>query len=412
MASPQKNMIDDFVNVLVVNKGSTNPLEVCDLFKSAFRQTPRWSGPEILADCVVDSSTPNDHDPSPLNVILRCKFNLDRLSRWAYSHDSHGAKIVHYPVQQRSSHTWHTNTPLFCDYFSSSCKRFCTMLERRRKQLWLSTDIREAFLGNHLYEQAHFRLSMKCFSLGAMKDRCTFTDHISLLLPDSTVDFEHDSKLMTINFSLHKTLRRDRCVVDDYEMQLRYDELDDSILVDESKLLCRVYFMLNTPPRIYRIQRFKNGRKQKHRVLEAHGNDFYLTSDIIGNSSVLSLTESSNQQFRDVLKRLHASGKTIRWTSVKVGYNTSTLNYRPNFRDCFELQYSLECLLSRGFVVSDRVDVLFSFLCSLPAHRHKQALIALDKLTLQVDKHRFINLEKQFLENLEEGNFGYNEDED
>ena len=400
MALLQKRVIDDFVNVLVADKDSTNPPEVCDLFKNAFRQTPRWSGPEILEKCYVDSTTsPNNYNASSL-VTLRCTFNLDRISRRGYSHGDR-SKIVH-PIEQELSRTWrsrNTNTPLFCDYFVSSCKRFSKMLERG-KQLWLSTDIREAFLGDSAYDQTHFGLSMKSFSLGAMKDRCTFTDHFCLPLPGSTVDFEHDSKLMTINFSLCKTLSR--TLRNRYEMQLRYDELDDLILVDESKPLCRVYFMLNTPPRIYRIQRFKNGRKEKYRVLEAHGNDFQLTSDTIGNSSVLSLTESRNQQFQDVIKRLQGLGKTIYWTCVNVEYNTSTFSYRPNFRDCFELQYSLKCLLSRGFVVTDRADDLLSVLSELPSHRYKQASVALDKLALQVDKHRFTDLKKQLKKNLKD----------
>ena len=346
-----------------------------------------------------------------MHHALRCTFNLDKLSRWEYSHVDRSRIVQVQPVKQRLSCTWRSrniNTPLFCDYFFSSCKRFSTMILERGKQLWLSTYIREAFLGNSAYDPTHFGLSMKCFSLGAMKDRCTFTDHFCLPLPDSTVDFEHDSKLMTINFSLR--ILRNRYAVDDYEMQLRYDELDDLILVDESKPLCRVYFMFNTPPRIYRIQRLKNGRKAKHRVLETRGNDYQLASDIIGNSSVLSLTESRSQQFQDVLKRLQALGKTIQWTSVNVKCNTSKLN-RPNCRNFFELQYSLECLLSRGFVVTDRVDDLLVFLSALQSHRYKQASIALDKLALQVDKHRFIDLEKQFIENLE-GVEHSNSDED
>ena len=291
------------------------------------------------------------------------------------------------------------------EYFFNACVRFCEITRIENLKLWLSLSVPQAYTRDPSTKKiCVFDIEILSFSLGAMKNRCAYVDHFkhSSVQSPITVDFEHDRQVMTLKFqssNAMNTWNKDEC---HYQLDIRYDDLDDFILLDPSTLQSgySAYFMLKRPPHVYKIQ--QNRKQSEKTIKERVISTEYFDVRTIGKSSVLHLViaKKENQRFHDTVLRFHDLGKTIHWAYIEVedpeGERTPLLGI---FAGNFVMQYACLCLWSRGYVVTDRASGLSEVLVNLAPHQYKKAEKSLFQLSLQIENDRFIDLRQQFRQN-------------
>ena len=375
---PLKNAI-----FIIVADGSKKTI-YNDVFRRAFLQFR--SSRKILKSFRVFNKLPLS--PSHWRVTYNCDFDFDALST--------------------SSHNeWND----FYEYFLEACVEFCRITENEDLKLWLSTDISQAFnppsddyLSNYM---AVSGIELSEFSIGALEDRCTFVGH---LFYDETCSryrisaYFDDDHSFRVDFGyVKKNKRKYR-----YRMQIRYDSLDEVILVDEAhSTSCCIYFMLRIPSHVYRwrylyLKEPKDiGKIEKRRILSTEN----VSADDLGNSSVLRLTvrDSDYKKAREVISRLRDLRKQIHWAYIAQKLSEDcAVNAKPNFNGNFQMQYALECLLSRGYTVTDRIASLYEDLVDLSSSQYNAAEKSVQQLALQIENDRFIDLRQQFRKNMKE----------
>ncbi|XP_072033166.1 uncharacterized protein [Amphiura filiformis] len=303
----------------------------------------------------------------------------------------------------------------FFNQFLHSCRLWCELCNTYNWKLWMSTDMEAAYTRKGRTSNVHENIKLCSFSLGCMEDRWTFVEHykhISLINPDTvklvrkgnkdksrdkstSIDFEHDSRFFTMLFHCQS----DRGVEYEYRLRVRYDDLQEFVLVDypQDRPGLSVYFMLKAPPTFHQIVRDRDSDTTVKRVTRT----CCCSTEIIGNSSVLSISvsEKSCQKFQGVISRFQVFKYRIHWTHVFTRFPTASAAL-PRFGGDFDLVYILECLLSQGFLITDRATRLFAMLNKIHLKNHPAALKALQQLALQVDPtlegDRFLDLAEQF----------------
>ncbi|XP_072033129.1 uncharacterized protein [Amphiura filiformis] len=316
---------------------------------------------------------------------------------------------VPYYCQFNIRPTYHGSEPdYFFNKFLHSCRLWCELCNTYNWKLWMSTDMEAAYTRTGRTSNVHVDIKLSSFSLGCMEDRWTFVEHykhISLINPDTvtkgnkdkstSIDFEHDSRFFTMLFHCQS----DRGVEYEYKLRVRYDDLQEFVLVDypQDRPGLSVYFMLKAPPTIKRIDR------DSHTPLPRVTRTCCCSTEIIGNSSVLSISvsEESCRTFQSVISRFQVFKYKIYWTCVSTRISTSVASAALlRFGGDFELVYILECLLSQGFLITDRASRLFAILNNIHPKDHHAAQKALQQLALQVDLtlegDRFLDLAEQF----------------
>ena len=198
----------------------------------------------------------------------------------------------------------HVRWANFHRYFLEACNEFCKVVQNEELKFWLSTNIQQAFIrpiGHVLLEEKYSAIEISEFSPGSMEDRCIFIDHYCNHEHDETprqvsktVVFDVDS--LTLHFG-HKGY--------DFEMLIRYEDLDDFIVVDESHLTS-CYPMLNRPPHIYRNV---SSRTSRRRAICTDA----ISVNAFGNSSVLRLTIGDYEKSHEVINHIQSVGKNINW---------------------------------------------------------------------------------------------------
>ncbi|KAI8486629.1 hypothetical protein Bbelb_356040 [Branchiostoma belcheri] len=170
-----------------------------------------------------------------------------------------------------------------------------------------------------------------------------------------------------------------------------------------------LFFPLNSVPRCFKektsTNRFGDEFVQEDRILSFSS----CTPDIMGSSSVLAVhiidNSADGSVTEDVLHRLQKVGFDIYFSSTRVEearQSTAGLDRVNDFRD-FSVTYALQCLLSRGYKVSDRV--LPSFFSNLEAAVRQDPIATAAALHQVadgwVDRDCFCDLEAAFLTELD-----------
>ncbi|XP_072015264.1 uncharacterized protein [Amphiura filiformis] len=298
----------------------------------------------------------------------------------------------------------------FFKIFLQGCRRWCELSRTNNCKVWMSTDNEEAFSSKGSAKNVHQGIKLHTFSIGSMWDRCTFVQHYKHTSPinpvtnrrrkiedkTSILDFEHDSRFLSISFHSPTESRVVRSLVE-YKLRVRYEDLQKFILIDDSETyLLTAFFMLKTPPKFQLIERSKKG------VTTARVNHTRdCAANVIGNSSVLAFAvmDESHEKFQEVISRLRAFGFSIHWSHISLQLPSPPIN-NPDFNGDFRIAYALNCLMSQGFLITDRAEGLLSRLRALPHDEYPAAERALQELAIETELSfegdRFIDLASQF----------------
>ena len=310
-----------------------------------------------------------------------------------------------------------SDSDYFFREFLKRCRLWCEFCRSYNLNIWMSTDMDPAFATEGRSKNVHQGIRLNSFSLGAMHDRYTFVEHgkhESLLYPPpvvntrirggrikqndkrSQMDFEHDSRFLSISYHIQEGIG---LTTDEYRLRVRYDDMQEFFLVNDIEgSPLTVYFMLKTPPSFHEIVRDED----PSRVTQTP----CFTAKVIGNSSVLAVTiaEDSYEQFQSAISRLHAFRFKVYWAYIETRLPIPSARV-PRFANNFKMAYALECLVSQGYVITDRADYLFRKLNRLSPNEYDIAEKALQQLALQTESSlegdRFIDLADQFQKNFE-----------
>ena len=306
----------------------------------------------------------------------------------------------------------------FHSEFLSRCRLWCEV----SRKTWMFTEMPAAYSSYGRTANVHTGIKLYCFSLGCMTDRWTFVEHYKQTSPvhhdlvdkndeddkSTTLDFEHDSRFFTISFhcpASQSGLFQDDALVE-YKLRVRYDDLQELLLVDypQQGNPLTLFFMLKAPPTFHRIERHDDRKVISARIRVTR--TCCISTDVIGNSSVLSISvaDASCRKFQGVISRFRTMKFRVYWSHIDAVCPppSSTL---PQFGNDYDMTYTLQCLLSQGFCITDRTSGLFAFLNNLSSRDYPAAQKALQQLSLQVDPtlegDRFIDLANQFQTNFE-----------
>ncbi|XP_077981928.1 uncharacterized protein LOC144436934 [Glandiceps talaboti] len=278
------------------------------------------------------------------------------------------------------------------DYFGSVRRRWCQHTSRGSGQPWLSSDDSRLYSYQGSRAAIHKDITAHAMSLGVLLDRGTYVNHYES--PD-TMDsvellMEHDRN--DISFMPAAQIKP-------YQLRLQYSDLEKFAVVDDKESALYVYFHLVYSPRLSQSDTaIVNEKTNWQRKRSIPG----CTAEVLGNSSVLRFSfkgKEARDSVRRALSRLRSrSNFQIFYSPIRTVPPSSQQTHltRPDFRS-FECQYALQCLLSRGFVVTDQLDSFFPMLTTT-IDRYDESIHckALFQVLADIDNNHFVDLNKVY----------------
>ncbi|XP_002734181.1 uncharacterized protein LOC100373859 [Saccoglossus kowalevskii] len=272
------------------------------------------------------------------------------------------------------------------DYFATVRRQWCE--QNSDNMPWLGTEDGDLYSIKGKNTPVHRDMKITQLSLGAFIDRATYANHY-----DSTdsqlnivLHLEHDINMFTL------MLTRDG---DDdnevpYRMELRYDEMDKLILVNDTNSALDVYFPLKYPPRLSMEIEHPTTRKT---VWERKNNFPGCACEVFGNSSVLRLRFTGEaRQIRRAFGRFRGRARfKIYYIRMRTVSPPTTHFSKPTMPN-YETSYALRCVESRGYVVTDQLNSLYTVLRSNMAIDPDILSKALYQLAIEIENERFLNI--------------------
>ncbi|XP_077981923.1 uncharacterized protein LOC144436930 [Glandiceps talaboti] len=279
-------------------------------------------------------------------------------------------------------------------FFSEVRRRWCQKASRGR-QLWLSTDDSKVYHQSRI-KPIHTDIRVKTVSFGAFKDRGTYCNHYesdNTHLESTKLQFEYDNKLLSLAMQPKEESSNSSSANHPYRLELYDNEIEKFFLVEDTDDALYLYIPVKRPPRLSQVA---NSANNWERTLSFPG----CSSEIIGNSSVLRLSIvdiDSRTSVNEGLSLLQAKHFKVYFTALhKLCCVEKTNSSELKFRE-FETKYSLACLLSRGYLITDNLD-LFSEDVRRSMSLYPEDILtkAFYQLATDIESDRFIDISKQY----------------
>ncbi|XP_070557919.1 uncharacterized protein [Ptychodera flava] len=304
------------------------------------------------------------------------------------------------------------------EFFASVRRRWCQQTPRDSAQAWMTSDDGRLYSYRGRRAAVHKDIKAKSMSFGALIDRGTFINHYETNDSIESIDIlmEHDRNALTVMFQFPPNETVDAItrelgfldIQDDvldpqshpYKLTLTYNELEKIVLVDDKESVLSLFFWLKYPPKLFQSSTYSEGEKTNWvRKRSFPG----CAPEVIGNSSVLRFAftgKESRDSIRRAMSRLRSRShfkiyySPVRISSAPSSERPSANSLRLKFRE-FEMYYALECLLSRGYRVTDQIYEFVPMLKNFLA-RHSDSIVskALHQVVIDVDNNHFVNINK------------------
>ncbi|XP_033120377.1 probable RNA-dependent RNA polymerase 1 [Anneissia japonica] len=291
-------------------------------------------------------------------------------------------------------HIWHVK--MTSDLAVSECFEEVRQQWCRKKLIyfpWLRPVSKDVY-GRGRGEPHHPGIKVKSFTLGSVRNRGEF---IAAEQQDNDVKvtFEHDSKLLTIDF-IEKGRKRFP-----HRMEFHYDDFQQIVLVDYQKSdKASLYLFVNVPPRIRRADSsLVSGNTKWNRTTAFAG----YSASVIGNSSVLAVAfEGDLKNTVDkILKRFECSQAfRVYYAKTNIIFDTRNDFVCEHTFSSFETQYAIKSFLSVGRTSSHHCKKLLDEVKRMDEEKTISEEViqrALYSLNRQLENDYFIDLKAAFL---------------